>query len=118
MTTISFNISNLLSAESVFCTVIVKMILSPMLYQYRFIVYFHNVNGVVVSMGISYETIIEAIIYSSHTHLKDVLAYNGNTIIFIQLGYSLQLTERCISNMYILLNSLLYNGHTWNIVET
>ena len=30
------------------------------------------------------------------------------------MGYLLQLTKR-YSNMYILLNSLIYNGPTWNI---
>ena len=30
------------------------------------------------------------------------------------MGYSLQFTERFISNKYILLNSLIYNDNTWN----
>ena len=76
-------------------------------------IYCHNVNGVIELMSISMNhnnigynrgSSITTFIDSSNTSLKAVFLYNSNTVVFLHMGYSLQLTGR-YSKMSIPLDS-------------
>jgi hypothetical protein len=81
----------------------------------NFLVYCHNVGGLISQMGHTYDAKDwRLFIDSSKRSLKAVLLYNGSGLASIPVAHSVHMQET-YADMQILLSALKYNDHKWLI---
>lgn len=79
------------------------------------LVYCHDIPGLMNELGLSYKpTEWRLFIDSSTTSLKAVLLFNGNEQPSVPVGHAVNMKET-YENMRILLQSIKYEEHKWNI---